>query len=163
VPAHDGTGRQGRRPRRRGARVRARLLAAALLAVTATLGGAGGSPAQPPPKRIIEIVMTSYKYEPNLLRLVDGETVVLRLRNADQFGRTHNFASAFLLNIPLVVRGDGLEGVADGRKFVSVEAGKTADVEFTVRGRGSYAFLCTLFDHAVRGQTGMLIVGAPAP
>ncbi len=143
--------------------MRAGVLAAGLLAATVTLGGATGSPAQAPPKRTIEIVMTSYKYEPNLLRLADGETVVLRLRNADQFGRTHNFASAFLLNIPLIVRGDGLEGIAEGRKFVSVEAGKTAEVEFTVRGRGSYAFLCTLFDHAARGQTGMLIVGAPAP
>jgi plastocyanin len=143
--------------------MRVYVLAAGVLAVTTALGAATGSPAPSLPKRTIEIVMTSYKYEPNLLRLVDGETVVLRLRNADQFGRTHNFASAFLLNVPLVVRGDGLEGVHEGRRFVSVEAGKTAEVEFTVRGRGSYAFLCTLFDHAARGQTGMLIVGAPAP
>ncbi|MDR7482565.1 MAG: cupredoxin domain-containing protein [Armatimonadota bacterium] len=140
----------------------ARAPIAGLLAA-ATRAAAASSPAQTLTKRTIEVVMTSYKYEPNQLRLVDGEIVVLRLRNADAFGRTHNFASAFLVNIPLVVRGDGLEGTSEGRRFVSVEAGKTAEVEFTVRGRGSYAFLCTLFDHAFRGQTGILIVQAPPP
>lgn len=141
----------------------ARTAVIGLLAAAATLTAAAGSPAQAPAKRTIEIVMTSYKYEPSQLRLVDGEVVVLRLRNADPFGRTHNFASAFLVNVPLVVRGDGLEGTHEGRRFVSVEAGKTAEVEFPVRGRGSYAFLCTLFDHAFRGQTGTLIVQAPSP
>ncbi|MDR7555758.1 MAG: cupredoxin domain-containing protein [Armatimonadota bacterium] len=140
-----------------------RLAGVVLLAGLVTLATPARTPAQTRAPKVYEITMTSFKFEPNQIRVTEGDTVILRLRNADQFGRTHNFASAFLLNIPLVVRGDGLEGIAEGRKFVSVEAGKTAEVEFTVRGRGSYAFLCTLFDHAARGQTGMLIVGAPAP
>jgi plastocyanin len=135
-----------------------------LLAAALTLGVAGRAPAAPAARRVIEILMTSFKYEPNQIALTDGETVTIRLKNGDQFGRRHNFATAYLAGIPIVVRGEAVDGTSEGRRYVTVEAGKQADVEFTVRNRGSYAFLCTLFDHAEKGQTGTLVVrAAPAP
>lgn len=142
--------------------MRKRMTLTGLLVAAATLGMAAGAPAQTPSRKIIEIVMTSYKYEPSQIRITEGDTVVIRLKNADQTGRRHNFSSTYLLNIPLTLRGDGEEGTNEGRKFVAVEAGKQAEFEFVAKGRGSYAFICTVFDHAIRGQTGALIVGAPA-
>jgi plastocyanin len=138
-----------------------------LLVALLTLGVASRVPAAPAPtaaKRVIEITMTSFKFEPNQLRLNDGETVIVRLKNIDPFGRRHNFATSYLASIPITVRGDAVDGTSEGRRFVTVDAGTQADVEFTVRNRGSYAFLCTLFDHAEKGQTGtMLVRAAPAP
>ncbi len=40
-------------------------------------------PAQAQAKRVIRIVATSYKYEPNLIQVRQGEAVVLQLVNAD--------------------------------------------------------------------------------
>jgi FtsP/CotA-like multicopper oxidase with cupredoxin domain len=90
--------------------------------------------------------------------VTEGETVVIRLKNTDPVGRRHNLASAYFANIPLTLRGDGEEGTNEGRKFVVVDAGRQAEFEFTAKNRGSYAFICSLFDHAARGQTGVLIV-----
>jgi plastocyanin len=104
--------------------------------------------------------MMSYKFEPSQIRITEGETVIIRLKNVDPVGRRHNLASAYFANMTLTLRGDGEEGANEGRKFVVVDAGKQAEFEFVARNRGSYAFLCSLFDHASRGQTGMLIVQA---
>lgn len=141
--------------------MRFRVLLAMVLLVGVMLGVTKPVPAQTPSRKVIEVTMTSFKFEPSEIRVNEGDTVVIRLRNADQAGRRHNLASAYLLNIPLTLRGDGEEGTNEGRKFVAVEAGKQAEFEFVAKGRGSYAFICTVFDHAIRGQTGVLIVGAP--
>lgn len=132
-----------------------------LMTVVVLLSAAAGVPAQTPARRVVEITMTSYKFEPNQIRVIEGETVVIRLKNPDPTGRRHNLATAYLLNIPIILRGDGEEGISEGRKYVAVEAGKQAEFEFVARGRGSYAFICSVLDHAARGQTGALIVSAP--
>jgi uncharacterized cupredoxin-like copper-binding protein len=145
--------------------MRSRVVIASVFVVLLTLGIASRVPAAPAAaRRVIEVTMTSFKFEPNQLQLTDGETVTVRLKNNDQFGRRHNFATGYLTNIPITVRGDAVDGTSEGRRFVTIDAGKQADVEFTVRNRGSYAFLCSLFDHAEKGQTGTLLVrAAPAP
>lgn len=135
----------------------------ALLLVGITLGVSTVVAAQAPSRKVFEITMVSWKFEPNQIRFNEGDTVVLRLINADQAGRPHNVSSAYLLDVPLTVRGDGREGVSEGRKWVAVDAGKQAEFEFVARGRGSFAFLCSLFDHASRGQTGAFFVLPPAP
>ncbi|MDR7417796.1 MAG: cupredoxin domain-containing protein [Armatimonadota bacterium] len=140
----------------------ARLALVGTLVAAVTLGMVAAAPAQTtPPKRVIEVSMTSYKFEPSQLRVTEGETVVIRLKNVDPAGRRHNMASAYFATIPLTLRGDGEEGTNEGRKYVVVSAGKEAEFEFVARNRGSYAFICSLFDHAARGQTGTLIVQAP--
>jgi len=132
----------------------------ALLAVT-TFGTAAAVRAQALPRKVIEITTTSYKYEPNTIRFNEGDTVVIRIRNIDPVGRAHNFSTSYLLNIPLTVRGEATQGVSEGRKWVALDAGKSAEIEFVAQGRGSFAILCSLFDHASRGHTGMLFVQAP--
>jgi uncharacterized cupredoxin-like copper-binding protein len=132
-----------------------------LLTAALTLGAPAAVPAQTPARRVIEVTMTSYKYDPNQIRFAEGETVIIRLRNIDPFGRAHNFSTVYLLNIPVTVRGDAAQGTSDGRKWIAVEAGKTGEFEFVAQGRGSFAVICSLFDHASRGHTGALFVQAP--
>jgi len=138
-----------------------RVLIAGLLVISVLLGAPAAAPAQAT-RKVFEITMTSFKFEPNLIRFQEGDTVVLRLINADQFNRAHDLAAAYLLDIPLTIRGDGRESVSEGRKRIFVDAGKRAEVEFVAKGRGSFAFICSLFAHAAQGMTGAFIVGAPS-
>jgi len=132
-----------------------------VLIAVVTLGLSTAVPAQTSRKVVIEVKMSSYKFEPDQLKFNEGDTVVLKLINVDQQGRPHNISSAWWLNIPLTIRGDGSESTFEGRKAVRVEAGKTAEVEFVARGRGSAAFICSLFNHAANGSIGAFFVGAP--
>ncbi|MBM3471428.1 MAG: hypothetical protein FJX73_11655 [Armatimonadetes bacterium] len=135
-----------------------RLQLLGLLVIVAMLLAPTAAPAQGT-RKVFDVTMTSFKFEPNLIRFQEGDTVVLRLINADQFGRAHDLASAYLLDIPLTIRGDGRESVSEGRKRIFVDAGKRAEVEFVAKGRGSFAFICSLFAHAAQGMTGAFIVG----
>jgi plastocyanin len=132
----------------------------ALLAV-GVLWPAASLPAQTAKKVVIEVKMDSFKFEPSQIRFNEGDTVVLRLINVDGRGRRHNLASAWLNNIPLTLRGDVQEGTSEGRKWVVVDAGKQGEVEFVARGKGSAAFICSLFNHAEQGMTGAFFVGSP--
>jgi plastocyanin len=131
-----------------------------VLLAAVTLGTAAAVRAQAPPRKVIDITTTSYKYEPSTIKFNEGDTVVIRMRNIDPVGRAHNFSTAYLLNIPVTVRGDATQGVSEGRKWIAIDAGKSAEFEFVAHGRGSFAILCSLFDHASRGHTGMLFVQA---
>jgi plastocyanin len=138
-----------------------RLVLAGVLTAVMTLAFSTTVPAQTPRKVVIEVKMSSFKFEPNQIKFNEGDTVVLRLVNVDQQGRAHNLSSAWLLNTPLTIRGDGSESTFEGRKAVRVEAGKTAEVEFVAKGQGSAAFICSLFTHAANGMTGAFFVGPP--
>jgi plastocyanin len=135
-----------------------RCLVAAVLLVAVTLGFSTAGTAQTSSRKVIEITMTSFKFEPSEIRVNEGDTVVIRLKNADTAGRPHNVASRYFAGIPLTVRGDGREGAAEDRKFVQVDAGKTAEFEFKATARGSSAFICSVFIHAFAGMTGQIYV-----
>jgi len=139
----------------------ARILTTVALLAATTLGTAAAVRAQAPQRKVIEITTTSYKYEPSTIRFNEGDAVIIRIKNIDPFGRAHNFSTSYLLNIPVTVRGDATQGVSEGRKWVALDAGKSAEIEFVAQGRGSFAILCSLFDHASRGHTAMLFVQAP--
>ena len=138
--------------------MRYRFVLIGLLLVAITLGVSTSVPAQTPVRKVIEITMTSFKFEPNEIRVNEGDTVLIRLRNADQAGRPHAVASRYLVDIPLTVRGDGRQGVDEGRKFVQVDASKQAEFEFVAQNRGSYAFICSVFIHSFAGMTGAIFV-----
>jgi uncharacterized cupredoxin-like copper-binding protein len=142
--------------------MRFRVLLAALLLVGVTLGVATAVPAQTPSRKVIEVTLTSFKFEPNEITINEGDTVVIRLKNADPRGFPHDLASRYFVDIPLAVRGDGRQEVAEGRKYVRVDAGKQAEFEFVARNRGSYAFICSVFVHSISGMTGAIFVN-PKP
>jgi plastocyanin len=138
--------------------MRIRALLALGLVLATTLGFATSLPAQTPRRKVIEVTMTSFKFEPSQITVNQGETVVIRLRNADQFGRPHDIAARYFADIPLTVRGDGRQAVEEGRKYVRVDAGKQAEFEFVAQNPGSYAFICSVFVHSINGMTGALFV-----
>jgi len=135
-----------------------RLVLAFVLVVLATLGITVTVPAQTPSRKVIEITASSFKFEPNAIVVNEGDTVVIRFKNADQSGRPHNFASRYLANIPVTVRGDGRQAIEEERKYVQVDAGKQAEFEFVATNRGSSAFICGVFIHSFAGMTGTIIV-----
>jgi uncharacterized cupredoxin-like copper-binding protein len=133
------------------------LLALGLVFAT-TLGLAASVPAQTPNRKVIEVTLTSFKFEPSQIVVNEGDTVVIRLKNADQANRPHNIASRYFVDLPLTVRGDATQAVDEGRKYVRVDAGKQAEFEFVAANRGSYAFICSVFLHSAAGMTGAIFV-----
>jgi len=133
-----------------------RLPAAALLVVALLFGLSSGSPAQA--RRVIHITLSSFKFEPSLFSVNEGDTVVLQLENVDP-QRPHAFNSPYLSTVDFQVSGQFQQAVTtDGTKYVRLEPGQKAELTFVAKGRGQYGFVCNLFTHAARGQTGAFII-----
>ncbi len=142
--------------------MRYRFVLIGLLLVAITLGFSKAVPAQTPTRRVIEVRMTSYKFEPNHVRFNEGDTVAIRLISADpERDQSHSIAARYLMNIPVTIRGESRDyrtGTFEGQRWINVEQGKQVDIEFVATGRGSFPFICGITDHAWRGQTGAFFV-----
>lgn len=140
-----------------GVRARFQILIALLVAVL--LFGLGATPPAPAqPTRVIHIAMSSFKFEPDLFFVNEGDRVVLQLENIDP-QRNHNFDSPYLSQVDFTVTGQFKQGVTPaGTKYVLVEPRQKAEVTFVAKGRGQYAFVCSVFNHAARGETGAFVV-----
>jgi uncharacterized cupredoxin-like copper-binding protein len=139
-------------------RYRFSIPAAALLAVSMVFGSGGASPAPAQTKRVIHIAASSFKFEPNLFFVNEGDTVVLALENVDS-ERPHAFNSPYLSQVDFTVAGQYKQGEAkDGSKYIQLEPGQKAELTFVAKGRGQYGFVCSLYNHASRGQTGAFVV-----
>jgi uncharacterized cupredoxin-like copper-binding protein len=136
--------------------VHVRILAIGVLVLALLAGLSIASPAQT--TRVIEISMNSFEFKPNLFFVNEGDTVVLKLANIDP-QRPHAFNSPYLSTVDFTVSGQFKQAVAsDGTKYVSLEPGQKAEITFVAKGRGQYGFVCNLFTHASRGQTGAFVV-----
>ena len=136
-----------------------------LIAAVMMLALATAVPVQAQAKRTIKIVATSYKFEPNIINVRQGETVVLELVNGDpvEGGRNHSINSELLAKVTVTARGDlAAQGTAAGRRFFAVAPGKTIEVEFVASERGTFGFICGVSDHAARGLAGAINVLLPA-
>lgn len=137
--------------------MRYRMALVGVLLVAITLGVSTSVPAQAPTRKVMEVTLSEFKFEPNQIRFNEGDTVIIKMTNAGpRF--THNIATRYWLNIPLTVRGDARQGTSEDRKWVALDGGKSGEVEFVAQGRGSFAILCSIFDHASRGETGAFFV-----
>jgi len=143
--------------------MKVRGIALSLCAGVLVLAAVPGAPAQAQAKRVIRVVATSYKFEPSLIQVQSGETVVLQVVNADAEGRNHSIAAQLFTAVPVTARGDVFrQGTAEGRRFFAVEPGKQIEVEFVASIRGTFPFICGISDHAAKGQVGAINV-LPAP
>lgn len=134
-----------------------------LAAVALLFSFAPALPVQAQAKRTIKIVATSYKFEPNLIQVQRGETVVLQLVNSDTDGRNHSLAAELFEKANASSRGDVLRtGSFEGRRFFAAAPGKQLEVEFVASERGSFAFFCGISNHAALGQVGAINVLAPS-
>ncbi len=114
-------------------------------------------------RKVIQITMVSWKFTPDLFTVTRGDTVVLQLSNEDPDKRNHSFAARWLVDKQVIVRGQvAREGVDDERRFFAVAPGTKAEIEFVASEPGSFPFVCAIFDHGARGQTGAMNV-LPAP
>ncbi len=119
--------------------------------------------AQTGPRKVIQITAVSYKFTPALITVNQGDTVVLQFSNDDPDRRNHSIAARLFTRIEATPTGDFRTGVADERRFFAAEPGKKFELTFVASERGSFAFVCGVFDHGARGQTGAINVLAPAP
>lgn len=109
--------------------------------------------------KVIRISMVSFQFTPSLITVNQGDTVVLQLVNEDPDRRNHSFAARWLVGRQVTVRGQiAREGVDDERRFFAVAPGTQAEIEFVANDRGSFPFVCGVFDHGSRGQTGAINV-----
>ncbi|MBM3450482.1 MAG: hypothetical protein FJX78_05805 [Armatimonadetes bacterium] len=143
---------------------KARAVLVASLAAAVTLTAVGVSPAQQPAptRRVFNVSMTSWKFVPEIIQFNEGDTVVINLSNDDTLPRNHDITSAFFNHVDVKTVAPMRTGKTDeGRPFFRLGRGEKATMEFVARGRGTTAFLCSVFDHATRGMTGAFNVTAP--
>lgn len=135
------------------------VLAAVLLlpVVTASAQGQAG------PRKVIQVSMTSFKFTPSLITVNQGDTVVLQVSNDDPDRRNHSIAARLFVKVEPTASGEFRTGVADERRWFAAEPGKKYELTFVASERGTFPFVCGVFDHAARGQTGAINVLAPAP
>ena len=112
------------------------------------LAASVAAPAQEP--RIVQVQLSSFKFEPKEIHLRAGEPVVLRLTNTSDGG--HNFAAPQFFGAATIQSGGGLE---DGA--IEVPEGQTREIRLTPV-RGTYRLRCTHTLHTTFGMSGSIVV-----
>ena len=112
------------------------------------LAASVAAPAQEP--RIVQVQLSSFKFEPEEIHLRAGEPVVLRLTNTSNGG--HNFAAPQFFGAAAIQSGSGLE---DGA--IEVPEGQTREIRLTPA-RGTYRLRCTHTLHTTFGMSGSIVV-----
>ena len=118
--------------------------------------------AQSGARRVFQISMVSFKFTPSLITVNRGDTVVLQFTNEDPDSRNHSIASRLFMQIEPKASGEFRTGVAEDRRFFAAEPGKKFELEFVATQAGSFPFVCGVFDHGARGQSGAINVLAAA-
>ena len=129
---------------------RYRAAIAGLLLVVATDADAADAP---PARQDIQIVMSSYSFAPEMLRLQRNTTYVLHLKNDASGG--HAFSSPELFAAVMVAPEDRAK-IAGGK--IEVPAGQTVDIVVTPMNAWTYPIVCTHFLHQSLGMRGQAIV-----
>jgi uncharacterized cupredoxin-like copper-binding protein len=139
-------------------RFRVTMPAVAVLVAMLLLGVSVPPPAPAATQRVIHIALVSFKFDPDIFFVNEGDTVVLQLENIDQ-KRPHAFNSPYLSKVDFTVTGQYKQAEAkDGTKYVQLEPGQKAELTFVARERGQFGFACNLYNHAAQGQTGAFVV-----
>lgn len=114
--------------------------------------------AQSGARKVFQISMKSFAFTPSLITVNRGDTVVLQVSNDDPDRRNHSIAARFFVELEPKATGEFRTGVGDERRFFAAEPGKKFELEFVASQAGSFPFVCGVFDHGARGQTGAINV-----
>ena len=112
---------------------------APLLLALPLLGAAPSAPTA------VTVTLSSFRFDPGVIRLVHGRPYVLHLVNTSDGG--HNFVAPDFLAAAGVRRG-----------AIEVRGGTALDVAIVAPARGSYKVKCTHFTHSMRGMKGQIVV-----
>jgi len=134
------------------------VLAAALILPTLT----APAQAQTGARKVFQISMVSYRFTPALITVNRGDTVVLQMSNDDPDRRNHSIAARLFTQIEVKATGQFRTGLGDERRFFAAEPGQKFELEFVAAQAGTFPFVCGVFDHGARGQTGAINVLAAA-
>lgn len=104
----------------------------------------------------IDVTMTEFAFRPAVIRVSARSLVRLRFTNRGQI--THQFESAHLRDVPVVVWNASMRVEAPGLDVVRTEAGTTVTLEFLARRRGRFPFACTIEGHREAGMVGVIEV-----
>ncbi len=103
------------------------------------------------------VVLTDFKFTPEVLTLIRDRPVVLHLQNKGSGG--HSFSGKdFFAAVDLAPQSAAL---LDKGKVVQVAKNATVDLAFTPRRVGSYRIKCTHFLHSGFGMKGRVEISAP--
>lgn len=119
-----------------------------LLALPLAASAQAPAPA-PAAAPVVRVELSSFDFEPTIIRLRAGQPVVLRLVNNGD--RDHNFSAPLFFTNATGVSGP----VRNGK--VEVNGGQTVDVRLTPR-RGNYRLVCTHTFHSTLGMEGDIVV-----
>ena len=101
------------------------------------------------PDRVVDVELTSFDYDPEIIRLRAGEPVVLRLSNPGSGG--HNFSAPAFFASASRVAGPVRAGA------VEVPSHRTVEIRL-VPARGEYRLRCTHTFHSTLGMRGRIVV-----
>src|SRR3972149_11124899 len=110
--------------------------------------------AQTGQRKVIQISAVSYKFTPSLITVSQGDTVVLQFSNDDPDRRNPSIAARLFTRIEATATGDFRTGTADERRWFAAEPGKKFELTFVASERGSFPFLCGVFDPGSPRPTG---------
>jgi len=120
------------------------------------LGAAAAQPLSPGAVQDRRVEMVEFAFRPTVIVLESGRPVRLRFTNRGQIA--HQFESAYLKNVPVLIASPSLHVEAPGLDVLRVAPGGEARLEFLPRRRGRFRFACTIEGHQEAGMRGVLEV-----
>lgn len=132
-----------------------------MVVVILAIGGVQEGLAQTKSVSKVRIELTEYGFTPATVTLKAGMPAELELVNVGK--ESHMFTSPYLKSQDLEIEGSGIEVDAPkGVKYVKLEPGKTVEIKFKPKGKGTFGFSCDVRKdgklHRDLGMKGKLIV-----
>ena len=101
----------------------------------------------------IEVVLSNFSFNPNMLRLQRNTAYTLHLTNSASGG--HAFSAPELFAAAMVAPEDNAK-IVNGK--IEIPAGQAVDIHLTPMAAGTYPIVCTHFLHQTFGMHGTAVI-----
>lgn len=130
-------------------------------ALALVVSGCGKAAAPAGPAQQVELVMDAgFKFNPPQITVAAGQPVKLKVQNKDSV--LHDWSIDKIAVAGKKEKSSGDHGMAGMAKepdlHISVDAGRSGDLDFTPKDKGRYEFYCTVPGHRDAGMKGTLVV-----